>query len=402
MTATYDIITVGGGLGGAALAGAMAERGYRVLVAERETQFKDRVRGEQVCSWGVADAIDLGIFDLLTATCGHELPWWDTYMMGQLVGHRDLLETTPRSTPNLTFYHPEMQEVMLRTAEEAGAEVRRGVRVADIKPGPMPEVTVENGRSETVRARLVVGADGRTSKVRKWGRFQQQQDPERLQIAGILVEGCSAPEDCAAVFVDPMGNGMGVLFPQGNQRVRTYAVTHCSGGPTFSGDKDIPSFFGHCIKAGMPAEWFEASEPNGPLATFNGADSYVPYPYKDGIALVGDAAATSDPAWGQGLSLTLRDVRMLRDKLLRDDDWDRAGREYAREHDRYYDAIHTAEDWYTRFFHTPGPEGAAVRAKVLPLMAEDRTRFPDTIQSGPESAELDEAARQRMFGLDLP
>ena len=34
----YDIITVGGGLGGAALAKAMAEHGARVLVLEREAQ----------------------------------------------------------------------------------------------------------------------------------------------------------------------------------------------------------------------------------------------------------------------------------------------------------------------------------------------------------------------------
>jgi 2-polyprenyl-6-methoxyphenol hydroxylase-like FAD-dependent oxidoreductase len=44
----YDIITVGGGLGGAALAKAMAEHGTRVLVLERVQQFKDRVRGEQM------------------------------------------------------------------------------------------------------------------------------------------------------------------------------------------------------------------------------------------------------------------------------------------------------------------------------------------------------------------
>jgi flavin-dependent dehydrogenase len=41
----YDIITVGGGLGGATLAKAMVENGARVLVLERERQFKDRVRG---------------------------------------------------------------------------------------------------------------------------------------------------------------------------------------------------------------------------------------------------------------------------------------------------------------------------------------------------------------------
>jgi flavin-dependent dehydrogenase len=60
MTADYDIITVGGGLGGAALAKAMAERGCRVLVLERETRFKDRVRGEWLAPWGVAEAQTLG------------------------------------------------------------------------------------------------------------------------------------------------------------------------------------------------------------------------------------------------------------------------------------------------------------------------------------------------------
>jgi flavin-dependent dehydrogenase len=38
----YDIVTVGGGLGGSTLAKVMAERGARVLVVEREAQFKDR------------------------------------------------------------------------------------------------------------------------------------------------------------------------------------------------------------------------------------------------------------------------------------------------------------------------------------------------------------------------
>lgn len=34
---SYDIVTVGGGLGGCALAKVMAEAGARVLVVERET-----------------------------------------------------------------------------------------------------------------------------------------------------------------------------------------------------------------------------------------------------------------------------------------------------------------------------------------------------------------------------
>ena len=52
----YDIITVGGGLGGSALAKAMAAHGAKVLVLEREKQFKDRIRGEFMAPWGVAEA----------------------------------------------------------------------------------------------------------------------------------------------------------------------------------------------------------------------------------------------------------------------------------------------------------------------------------------------------------
>ena len=48
----YDIITVGGGLGGAALATVMAKHGARVLVLERQVKFKDRVRGEAIHPWG--------------------------------------------------------------------------------------------------------------------------------------------------------------------------------------------------------------------------------------------------------------------------------------------------------------------------------------------------------------
>ena len=64
---SYDIITVGGGLGGAALAKAMAENGARFLVLESGTKFRDRVRGPAIVSWGVGEAKNLGIYDVMKA-----------------------------------------------------------------------------------------------------------------------------------------------------------------------------------------------------------------------------------------------------------------------------------------------------------------------------------------------
>lgn len=45
--------------------------------------------------------------------------------------------------------------------------------------------------------------------------------------------------------------------------------------------------------------------------SFDAADRWVDHPYHAGVVLIGDAAAASDPCFGCGLSLTLRDVRVL-------------------------------------------------------------------------------------------
>ena len=121
------------------------------------------------------------------------------------------------------------------------------------------------------------------------------------------------------------------------------------------------------------------------------------HPFDDGVALVGDAAAASDPTWGQGLSMALRDARLLRDRLLAEDDWDAAGHAYASDHDAYYEVLHKMEDWNSRMLLGTGPEADAMRARAMPLWREDRTRRPDTFINGPDHP-ADETVRRRFFG----
>ena len=48
-------------------------------------------------------------------------------------------------------------------------------------------------------------------------------------------------------------------------------------------------------------------------------------------------------------------------------------------------------------YYTVGPEGDALREKVLPLWAQDPTRPTDVLLSGPD-IELDETTPRRFFG----
>ena len=399
MAGTYDIITVGGGLGGSALARAMAARGARVLVLEHEKQFKDRVRGEFMAPWGVAEARELGIDQLLRDSCAQDLPYSQTQIGSVPAERRDLRTTTPQGLAVLSVYHPAMQEVLLQAAAEAGAEVRRGVMARDIKREGFPTVLVEqDGHREEVQAQLVVGADGRTSMVRKWAGFAVQQDPERLLISGVLLENLPTPQADTFYYIFNPTIGQGVpLVPQGNGRVRAYLVSTKATSPRLQGEADLPRFVEESIRSGAPTEWYAGGQVAGPLATFDCADTWVDHPYREGVVLIGDAAAASDPSWGQGLSLTLRDVRVLRDHLLANRDWDAAGHAYAKEHDRHYGVIHTVDNWHAQMFLVIGPEAEAVRARALPLIAQDETRVPDHVYSGPDLP-ADETVRRRFFG----
>ena len=53
-----------------------------------------------------------------------------------------------------------------------------------------------------------------------------------------------------------------------------------------------------------------------PVATYPGDDTWTDAPYADGVVLIGDAAGHNDPVVGQGLSIALRDARIVRDLVL--------------------------------------------------------------------------------------
>src|SRR5262245_6509320 len=153
----YDLIIAGGGLAGSSLAIVMARSGHRVLVVERETRFRDRIRGELLLPWGSREARRLGLYDDLVARCALEGPFWSFFFAGEFVRARDLKATIPEGACCLTLPHPAMQETLISLAEAAGARVLRGVAVEHVAAGAPPSVSVVmDGATRTLSARLVV------------------------------------------------------------------------------------------------------------------------------------------------------------------------------------------------------------------------------------------------------
>jgi 2-polyprenyl-6-methoxyphenol hydroxylase-like FAD-dependent oxidoreductase len=391
----YDLVIVGGGLAGSSLGAAMAATGARVLIIEREIEFRDRVRGEGMLPWGAAEARELGVYQPLIDSCALETRWWTAPD-----DHRDLVQTTPSGLGCLNFYHPEMQQQLLDLAIAAGVELWRPTEVTGVTPGDPPCVFARwHGMEQRVTARLVVGADGRNSRVRVWAGFPVRRDPDCLTAAGTLYRNLALPEDAVQFVLNPGMQRLSIIFPIGRDRYRTYLVFRHGTRHPLSGGKDQRAFVDESVATGAPVNWFRDGDPIGPLASFDAPDNWADHPYRDGVALVGDAAAASDPCFGCGLSLSLRDVRVLRDRLTATPDFAATADAYAAEHDRYYDSLRRIHGWFRDLWFGADADAEALRTRAFPKISEDPSRVPDFIAVGPE-APSDEVARRRMFAED--
>jgi 2-polyprenyl-6-methoxyphenol hydroxylase-like FAD-dependent oxidoreductase len=183
--------------------------------------------------------------------------------------------------------------------------------------------------------------------MRAWGGFEVKRNPDFLTIAGTLLTGTKVPDDTTYLALGP---GIGSFWaPLGGNRARAYFIyPGIAGRRGLTGKNKVADFLQAVQAVGVPESWLVGAESIGPLAEFEGADRWVESPAKNGVALIGDAAAASDPSWGSGLSLTVVDVEHLANALRSSDDWDAAVAQYAKEHDEYYGALHRIHDWMTQ------------------------------------------------------
>jgi 2-polyprenyl-6-methoxyphenol hydroxylase-like FAD-dependent oxidoreductase len=334
----FDLIVVGGGIGGSSLAAVMARAGKHVLALEPSTVFEDRVRGEWIAPWGVKETQRIGLYDLLVKAGGHHLSRHITYDESRepsLSEQRTLpLGIFAEGIPGpLCIGHPHHCQTLFDEAGRAGATTLRGVSAIETTPGANPAVRyVHDGKAFEAGARLIVGADGRMSKVREAAGVKLHQDKPHHWFAGLLIDNANGwPDDLQAIGTE--GDLAFLAFPQGKGRVRVYGGWALDQKQRFSGPEG-PRKFLECFrfKSAPGNKALADATPAGPLYAYFNNDSWTDEPFVEGVVLVGDAAGWNDPIIGLGLSITYRDVRIVTEILKTSDDWSpRALAPYAEE-----------------------------------------------------------------------
>jgi menaquinone-9 beta-reductase len=312
-----DVAIVGGGIAGSSLAYALASAGRAVTVLESSEAYEDRVRGEAMMPWGVREARDLGVEQVLLEAGAHVAPAWLQYVEGlgepAVLPMSMMLNGIPGT---LNKRHPDACQALIDAAAAAGATVVRGVHDVKVSAGRNPSVTYSADLPGEVQARLVVGADGRSSTVRRQAGISLQRDGPVNYLAGLLVDGLAGISDQNDVMVS-QGDVVLLMFHQGAGRARLYVGLGRSGQRRFAGPDAAANFLAAWTPGCYPqSELVAAATPAGPCVTYPGDDTWTATPFADGVVLVGDAAGHNDPIVGQGLSIAMRDARMVRDLIL--------------------------------------------------------------------------------------
>jgi 2-polyprenyl-6-methoxyphenol hydroxylase-like FAD-dependent oxidoreductase len=161
-----DAVIVGARCAGSTLALALTQRGWDVLVVDRDEFPSETISTHLIFPNTLARFDQLGILETLRAA--HDVPMLGFRIIG--LGHEVSGHFTPvgRFDSAAAPRRVALDKAIVDTALAAGVEGRFGARVVDLigsgtEGDPVAGVVLDSG--ERIRARWVFGADGRASTV---------------------------------------------------------------------------------------------------------------------------------------------------------------------------------------------------------------------------------------------
>src|SRR5262245_15647669 len=191
-----------------------------------------------------------------------------------------------------------MCEALGAAASAAGGQLERGVDATVVEAGRSPTVRYRHdGAEHATTCRLVVGAEGRDSGVRRRAGITLHTSEPRLVGAGLLVDDLSGwPSHQLTIGTE--GDVVFFVLPQGGRRARLYLMYSADQRGRFTGPTASRTFLDSFRFACMPeSECVVEAKPAGPCAAYPMNDTWTDPPVVEGIARCGTCGSSARSFW---------------------------------------------------------------------------------------------------------
>ena len=305
------MIVAGGGPAGSVLAWELARRGIDVLVLERTRFPREKVCGDYVEPRGLRILQRMGCLERLETraplpiTHSATFVEWEPSYAGRIPFYGESDSLPPHG---YIIARDELDNVMLESAEQAGATVHQETAVTDVSATSTGVIVEARRGSKSVpyRSPLIVGADGANSIVATSAGLMVD-DPRHTAIAqrayAVGVDGDLG--EAVFFFDEAVFPGYGWMFPMAGGRVNLGVGILSETRRRL--DVNVPALFGDFV------ERLRRSHPRcadlelcgppigGIVKTYGGAGRN----HFDGGVLIGDAGSFVDPMTGEGITPAL-------------------------------------------------------------------------------------------------
>jgi 2-polyprenyl-6-methoxyphenol hydroxylase-like FAD-dependent oxidoreductase len=382
----YDVIIVGARVAGSSLAILLGRQGRRVLLVDRDGFPSDTLSTHLLQPPAVEMLDRLGALAEVESSGLRRLGRLRT-SLGDVVVEGPLREPgayalcARRNRLDLALIRQAVGHHRVELLERTRAQglVWEGGRVTGL------ELQTPGGARQTVRARVVVGADGKYSRVAEWaGAARYEQTPALRPIYYAYYRGVT-PQPAPAVELFYHEDRIGFVLPMEPGIDCLVLEAQPAEFPAFRADPEGRLEAVLRTLPGMAARLAQA-ERAGPVRGTRGVENYLRVPCGPGWALTGDAAFCKDPSTGTGIEDAFRQAFLLAEALgpaLDSADWEATMAAYHRRRD---EAVLPGYRSTLRYAQTddPSPEAldwlqaVAANAGLVRLLGQ---AFPAAVQA---------------------
>ena len=310
----YDAIIVGARCAGSSTAMLLARQGYRVLTVDRATFPSDTLSGHFIWYWGAVHLKRWGLLEKILDSGCPPISRMSTHFGDfMLTGDVPIVEDTPLAiAPRRTV----LDKILVDSAREAGAEVREGFVVDKLVFDGDTVLGIEgrdqDGNKVRETAKIVIGADGKNSKIAKIVNAQKYHEVPALT-CWYMSYWRDFPVDGIELHWQP--HRIVLTVPTNDGLVLHGVGWHHEEFHEYRSNIE-QNFIDTMMSMPGLAHRVPDAKRETPFVGTADVGSFFRKPYGDGWALVGDAGHFKDPAPAYGISDAFCDAQLLADALV--------------------------------------------------------------------------------------